>query len=176
MERGPSKSLMTNGITRSSTAQYDSTRPMKEILEENKRRAEEQYEIETKLRGPKALDQDEVHFLKAKDDERRLKYLERELDDLAELDRFNNDIRKKVYEVPRDLPEVAPVEPSTEEVKPVVISKKAVMPGVVIVSKKRKNEDNKSSSKGDKAAKKAPEKPKQATNALSSLADYGDSD
>jgi hypothetical protein len=40
------------------------------------------------VEGPKALDDDEIAFLKARDDEKRLRYLERELEDMREVEKF----------------------------------------------------------------------------------------
>jgi len=64
-------------------------KPLKEILEENRKRAEEQWNDEHRFRGPKTLDAEEIDWMKAKEDEKRLKYLERELEELGELQQFS---------------------------------------------------------------------------------------
>jgi hypothetical protein len=41
-----------------------------------------------RIEGPKALDDDEISFMRAREDQQRLRYLEREIEDMKELEGF----------------------------------------------------------------------------------------
>eukprot|EP01119_Soliformovum_irregulare_P015669 TRINITY_DN4438_c0_g1_i3.p1 TRINITY_DN4438_c0_g1~~TRINITY_DN4438_c0_g1_i3.p1 ORF type:complete len:200 (-),score=53.88 TRINITY_DN4438_c0_g1_i3:197-796(-) len=72
---------------------------LKEILAENRKRAEDEWAEEHKFQPPKAMDEDEEAFLKKHEEQRRLRFLEREIADLHEIEQFENDVREKVYTV-----------------------------------------------------------------------------
>ncbi|PRP81203.1 hypothetical protein PROFUN_02037 [Planoprotostelium fungivorum] len=164
---------------------------LKEVLEDNKRKAEDQFNDAYKLRGPKPLDDDEADFLQSRENEKRLKVLERELEDMAEIEQWENDIRTKVYKVPTPtVEEVISPPPTSAPVKNTAAKK--VKPKVVIKKKEtasssttrtdgpskggqEKNGKQDGAANGNEKEKTAPAEERKPAS-LSSLISYGDDD
>jgi len=73
---------------------------LQELLEKNRELEEKQWQKEhNPFRPPRALDVEDVAFLKAKDDERRFRKLETELAELKELESFTREVKSRVVEL-----------------------------------------------------------------------------
>eukprot|EP01116_Phalansterium_solitarium_P005993 TRINITY_DN18304_c0_g1_i1.p1 TRINITY_DN18304_c0_g1~~TRINITY_DN18304_c0_g1_i1.p1 ORF type:complete len:208 (-),score=45.27 TRINITY_DN18304_c0_g1_i1:25-648(-) len=81
---------------------------VRDVLEANKAKAEEEWAKEHKYRGPSALDQDDVAWIQANEDRERLRKVEEELETLDALGAFQNDVKKKIFEIPKDTADPSP--------------------------------------------------------------------
>eukprot|EP01118_Nematostelium_gracile_P006352 TRINITY_DN2044_c0_g1_i2.p1 TRINITY_DN2044_c0_g1~~TRINITY_DN2044_c0_g1_i2.p1 ORF type:complete len:200 (+),score=63.61 TRINITY_DN2044_c0_g1_i2:68-667(+) len=72
---------------------------IKETLLANAKKAEDQWAEEHKFQGPKALDEEEAAFLQRAEDAMRIRTLEREIQELAELEEYQRVVKEKVYTI-----------------------------------------------------------------------------
>jgi len=175
---------------------------LKETLAANARKAEEEWAAEHKFQGPKPMDDDEAAFLQRTEDTLKIRRLEREIEDLSEVEMFHREVKTKVYSTepvtaailappPSILklnnPEANPVISIFSQIKsnPKKDEKKKII--TIVHQKKRKTdwedneEDEKSKDNSKKETKEPAKKTKQVVkkkdeppNALLGLADYGE--
>jgi len=168
-ERGPNQ----NPIKKREEGGGD-WRPLKEVLDDNRKKAEEQWEDEHKYLGPRPLDDDEVAFLTSKEDEERLRMIEKQLEDLQEVQQFQSEVKKLVYELPKQQ-----TPNDTKKQEPQQITKKRTadikQPTIRIVAQKKRKTEGEND---EQDTEKKPTKPNSKTggSALLGLVDYGDDD
>jgi len=72
---------------------------IKQTLAANALKAEQQWAEEHRFNGPKAVDDDELAFLQRLEDSKKLRIIEKELEELSEIETYHNEVKSKVYTV-----------------------------------------------------------------------------